>query len=110
MTSIEKKSFSINFLTALSVIASVIGTTYGITTKLSENSSRITNEIQEVKRKQEIQTIETKNGFKTINNARKRDSATLVNNQLEMKEDVKEIKDVLDRMNFYNKKSISNNE
>lgn len=97
MNTIDKQSFKI---TIPSIIAIVLATVtimsglYAYQTVSNSNSAELKSNIQQLKNSQEIMQLQQNNGFKTINNARMRDSADTVNSLRGIKEDLAEIKNL----------------
>ena len=104
MTTIDKIPFKVT----IPILISIISVTYMITNKLNENNSEIKSQILELKSSQEILSLQVKNGFQTINNSRKRDSADSKNSQNEIKAQVKELQTATFR-GIYRSNSVSDN-
>lgn len=105
MTTIDK----IPFKTTIPILLAIIYATYNFANNQNESTSKITSQINEIKNSQEILSLQVKNGFRTINNDRKRDSATSINGQNEIKTSVKELQSLFFRGQFGGK-SVSNND
>lgn len=88
MTTIDKASFKMT----IPIIFSIISVTYLITNKLNESNSTIESQVVEIKNNQQISNIQMLGGFKTINNDRKRDSASSKNGQIEIKQEVQDLR------------------
>ena len=88
MNTIDKVSFK----TTIPILISIISVTYLITNELNESSSTIERKVIEIQNNQQISNLQMLGGFKTINNDRKRDSASSTNGQIEIKEEVQDLR------------------
>ena len=88
MNTIDKVSFK----TTIPILISIISVTYLITNELNESSSTIERKVIEIQNNQQISNLQMLGGFKTINNDRKRDSASYTNGQIEIKEEVQDLR------------------
>ncbi len=108
MTEITKYQFKVTIPTILSVVFSIITSTYIISNALLNYKSELKSEVMQLKSNYEILSIQQKNGFQTINNARKRDSAFTVNGLNEIKNQNKEMMSMFIRSASYGRSLTGN--
>lgn len=108
MTEITKYQFKVTIPTIISVVISIITSTFFISNWLFNYKNELKSEVVQLKSNFEILSIQQKNGFQTINNARKRDSAFTVNALNDIKNQNKEMMQVFLRSASYNRSLTGN--
>lgn len=109
MTTIEKQQFKITIPSILSIImctVTVIATLYNFRDQNNADFNSLRGEVQSLKSRQEIITIQQTNQFKSLKNDIKRDSAYTVNGLSKIEAKVNETNSLLIRMVF-NQRAVS---
>lgn len=103
MEPIDKVQFKLTLPNIIAIVASTITMMtafYAYKTESNNKLSALSSRIQAVENNQDINSLVIKNGFKSITNARQRDSADSVNGMRDIKDQLKELRGIMIHRQF----------